>query len=84
MALACWLLSQKGKAVFTIAGKGYDLASIVMLVEEGSFLFINLFAQIHHKLEGEDPNAQNTWQSGESVLARSPGANCRNRRGIFI
>ena len=26
-----WLLSQKGKAVFTIAGKGFDLASIVML-----------------------------------------------------
>src|SRR6186713_562978 len=26
-----WLLAQKGKAVFTIAGKGFDLASIVML-----------------------------------------------------
>src|SRR4249920_3858833 len=27
-----WLLSQKGKAVFSIAGKGFDLASIVMLL----------------------------------------------------
>src|SRR6266540_1624372 len=26
-----WLLSQKGKAVFTLFGKGFDLASIVML-----------------------------------------------------
>jgi len=26
-----WLLSQKGKAVFTLWGKGFDLASIVML-----------------------------------------------------
>ena len=26
-----WLLSQKGKAVFTIAGKGFDLASIIMI-----------------------------------------------------
>jgi predicted tellurium resistance membrane protein TerC len=26
-----WLLSQKGKPVFAVAGKGFDLASIVML-----------------------------------------------------
>src|SRR3990167_4748689 len=26
-----WLLTQKGKSVFTIAGKGFDLASLVML-----------------------------------------------------
>ena len=26
-----WLLTQKGKAVFTLFGKGFDLASIVML-----------------------------------------------------
>src|SRR5688572_22818870 len=26
-----WLLAQKGKAVFTIGGKGFDLASIVMI-----------------------------------------------------
>ncbi|MFT4024282.1 MAG: hypothetical protein QM664_10920 [Flavihumibacter sp.] len=26
-----WLMAQKGKAVFSIAGKGFDLASLVML-----------------------------------------------------
>ena len=51
-----WLLSQKGKAVFTIAGKGFDLASLVMLVG-GLFLIYKSVTEIHHKLEGEDPNA---------------------------
>lgn len=50
-----WLLSQKGKAVFTIAGKGFDLASIVMLAG-GLFLIYKSVMEIHHKLEGEDPN----------------------------
>src|SRR5687768_15415563 len=27
-----WLLAQKGKPVFSISGKGFDLASIVMLL----------------------------------------------------
>lgn len=51
-----WLLDQKGKAVFTIAGKGFDLASIVMLAG-GLFLIYKSVKEIHHKLEGEDPNA---------------------------
>jgi predicted tellurium resistance membrane protein TerC len=51
-----WLLSQKGKAVFTIAGKGFDLASLVMLAG-GLFLIYKSVMEIHHKLEGEDPNA---------------------------
>jgi len=50
-----WLLSQKGKAVFTIAGKGFDLASLVMLAG-GLFLIYKSVMEIHHKLEGEDPN----------------------------
>ena len=50
-----WLLSQKGKAVFTIAGKGFDLASIVMLVG-GLFLIYKSVKEIHGKLEGENPN----------------------------
>ncbi len=50
-----WLLSQKGKAVFTIAGKGFDLASIVMLLG-GLFLIYKSVKEIHGKLEGEDPN----------------------------
>ncbi|HET9430189.1 MAG TPA: TerC family protein [Chitinophagaceae bacterium] len=50
-----WLLAQKGKAVFTIGGKGFDLASIVMLLG-GLFLIYKSVKEIHHKLEGEDPN----------------------------
>jgi len=52
-----WLLSQKGKAVFTIAGKGFDLASIVMLIG-GLFLIYKSVKEIHTKLEGEDPNVR--------------------------
>jgi predicted tellurium resistance membrane protein TerC len=51
-----WLLAQKGKAVFSIGSKGFDLASIVMLVG-GLFLIYKSVREIHHKLEGEDPNA---------------------------
>ena len=51
-----WLLSQNGKAVFTILNKDFDLASIVMLAG-GIFLIYKSVMEIHHKLEGEDPNA---------------------------
>ena len=51
-----WLLSQKGKSVFTVWGKGFDLASLVMLAG-GLFLIYKSVMEIHHKLEGEDPNA---------------------------
>lgn len=52
-----WLLAQKGKSVFTIAGKGFDLASLVMLAG-GLFLIYKSVKEIHHKLEGdEDENA---------------------------
>jgi len=50
-----WLLSQKGKPVFTIFEKGFDLASIVMLAG-GLFLIYKSVKEIHGKLEGEDPN----------------------------
>jgi predicted tellurium resistance membrane protein TerC len=52
-----WLLAQKGKAVFTLFGKGFDLASIVMLLG-GLFLIYKSVKEIHGKLEGEDPNVQ--------------------------
>lgn len=54
MALG-WLLSRRGKPVFTIYEKGFDLASIVMLAG-GLFLIYKSVREIHHKLEGEDPN----------------------------
>lgn len=50
-----WLLAQKGKAVFSIGDKGFDLASLVML-GGGLFLIYKSVMEIHHKLEGEDPN----------------------------
>ena len=50
-----WLLTQKGKAIFTVFGKGFDIASIVMLAG-GLFLIYKSVMEIHHKLEGEDPN----------------------------
>lgn len=48
-----WLLSQKGKSVFSVAGKDFDLASLVMLVG-GLFLIYKTVKEIHHKLEGEE------------------------------
>jgi len=56
-----WLLSQKGKAIFHIGSKGFDLASIVML-GGGIFLIYKSVREIHHKLEGEDPNAVSMGQ----------------------
>jgi predicted tellurium resistance membrane protein TerC len=53
-----WLLSQKGKPVFTIFEKGFDLASIVMLAG-GLFLIYKSVHEIHQKLEGEDLSARN-------------------------
>lgn len=50
-----WLLSRKGKPVFSVLGKGFDLASIVMLAG-GLFLIYKSVKEIHGKLEGEDPN----------------------------
>ena len=61
-----WLLAQKGKAVFTLFGKGFDLASIVMLLG-GLFLIYKSVKEIHTKLEGEDPNASLQNQKGISL-----------------
>lgn len=48
-----WLLSQKGKNIFEIGEKGFDLASLVMLLG-GLFLIYKSVKEIHEKLEGED------------------------------
>lgn len=47
-----WLLLQKGKPVFTLYGKGFDLASLVM-IGGGLFLLYKTVREIHHKLEGD-------------------------------
>jgi len=48
-----WLLSQRGNSLFTLFGKGFDLASLVMLAG-GLFLIYKSVKEIHGKLEGED------------------------------
>ncbi|MBW7912683.1 MAG: TerC family protein [Taibaiella sp.] len=48
-----WLIQQKGKPVFTLWDKGFDLASLVML-GGGLFLLYKTVKEIHHKLEGAD------------------------------
>jgi len=48
-----WLLAQRGKSLFTLFGKGFDLASLVMIVG-GLFLIYKSVKEIHGKLEGED------------------------------
>jgi predicted tellurium resistance membrane protein TerC len=60
-----WLLEQKGKFLFTVGEKGFDLASIVMLLG-GLFLIYKSVKEIHHKLEGEDPNATLAKKAGLS------------------
>ncbi len=65
MALG-WLLSQKGKFVFTLGGKGFDLASLVMLAG-GLFLIYKSVKEIHGKLEGEDPGSNTTNKIGISM-----------------
>jgi predicted tellurium resistance membrane protein TerC len=50
-----WLLAQKGKYIIPESwfGKGFDLASLVMLAG-GLFLIYKTVREIHHKLEGEE------------------------------
>jgi len=67
MALG-WLLSQRGKYIIpeNWFGKGFDLASIVMLAG-GLFLIYKSVKEIHGKLEGEDPNVESQKQKGISL-----------------
>lgn len=51
-----WLLNQKGNHIFTLLGKGFDLASLVMIAG-GVFLIYKAVMEIHEKLEGENPLA---------------------------
>ncbi len=48
-----WLMEQRGNHLFSISGKGFDLASLVML-GGGIFLIYKSVHEIHQKLEGSD------------------------------
>jgi len=64
-----WLVAQKGKAVFTLFGKGFDLASLVMIAG-GLFLLYKTVGEIHHKLEGDE----DALESGATKTASTFGA----------
>jgi len=61
-----WLLKQKGKNLIEPFGKGFDLASIVM-IGGGLFLIYKSVIEIHQKLEGSDPNVRTMKQKGISM-----------------
>lgn len=63
-----WLLKQKGNYIIPESwfGKGFDLASIVMLVG-GLFLIYKSVKEIHEKLEGEDPSVSLKNKQGLSL-----------------
>jgi predicted tellurium resistance membrane protein TerC len=61
-----WLLAQKGKSVFTVWGKGFDLASLVMILG-GLFLIYKSVKEIHGKLEGEDLHETTKNKTGLSL-----------------
>lgn len=54
-----WLIKQKGKPLFEVFGKGFDLAGLVMLAG-GLFLIYKTVIEIHHKLEGEEEHTPKT------------------------
>ncbi len=62
-----WLVKQKGNALFTVFNKGFDLASLVMIVG-GLFLIFKTVKEIHHKLEGDEEEMQNFGKKPASFL----------------
>lgn len=54
-----WLISQKGNPLFTLFGKGFDLASLVMIAG-GLFLLYKTVKEIHGKLEGDEEELEAT------------------------
>jgi predicted tellurium resistance membrane protein TerC len=69
LLLLGWLLKQKGKPLFTIFDKGFDLASLVMIAG-GLFLLVKTVTEIHHKLEGDE----DALEAGSSSAKASFGA----------
>ncbi|MGN6477065.1 MAG: TerC family protein [Flavipsychrobacter sp.] len=65
-----WLVKQKGKPVFTVFDKGFDVASLVMLAG-GMFLLYKTVKEIHHKLEGEEdmPGGKKEGKSQSFIAA---------------
>ncbi len=62
-----WLIKQKGSPLFTLFGKGFDLASLVMIAG-GLFLLYKTVKEIHHKLEGDEDEFQNAGKNTGSFF----------------
>lgn len=65
-----WLLQQKGKPLFTIMDKGFDIASLVM-IGGGLFLLVKTVSEIHHKLEGDEEGRQTETKKKSGSFARA-------------
>lgn len=65
-----WLLQQKGKALFTVFDKPFDLASLVML-GGGLFLMFKTVMEIHHKLEGDEEAQEGSAKKGGKSFANA-------------
>lgn len=64
-----WLLTQKGKPVFSVFDKGFDIASLVMLFG-GMFLLYKTVREIHHKLDGDEEELQSN-KKGKLTLGNA-------------
>lgn len=60
-----WLIRQKGTPLFTVFGKGFDLASLVMIAG-GLFLLYKTVKEIHQKLEGDEDEFENVGKKPAS------------------
>lgn len=60
-----WLLQQKGKPLFTLFDKGFDLSSLVMIAG-GLFLLVKTVTEIHHKLEGDEEEIKEAKRNSNS------------------
>ncbi len=66
-----WLLKQKGKPLFTLFDKGFDLSSLVMIAG-GLFLLVKTVMEIHHKLEGDEEEL-NAAKKGTNNFTKAIG-----------
>lgn len=62
LIILSWLLTQKGKSIFTVFDKGFDISSLVMIFG-GLFLLYKTVREIHHKLDGEEEEHEDSKKS---------------------
>ena len=62
-----WLIKQKGNPLFTVFGKGFDIASLVMIAG-GLFLLYKTVKEIHEKLEGDEHELDNAGKKPSSFF----------------